>query len=462
MKFKKALLFLGIFMVMASTLTSCTKSFCSVNDKAQMMLSSENITNEDGSQKVYKEYAKTAEIHASAEKQGMLVPTSKFYAYMENKIEAYAAGLDYYYSTTAPYNENLELYNHEYSRGVALFAGAETYDGTQTLWYNYDTWVKEARTDLGVEYCPDANYIALYKSTFNTLVNSKTTCISPVTQSYNGIVVEGKSWGDAWSLGLIEGLLVYPISWLLYTLTTAFAAMGGFGALLAIFIVTLIVRGVLMALTFKQTLAQGRMSVIQPEIQKLQAKYPNSQTNQYEKQKFAQEQMALYKKYKINPFGMFIILIFQFPIFIAVWSAMQGSSILMSGTIFGLALSTTTSTGLMDWSGPWYIAWIVFILMAVAQFLSMKIPQWLQKKRVGDAPKLSKNPAQDQSAKTMKWMNYIMIFMVIFMGLSLPIAMCIYWFITALISLGQSFLTHKINETMMLKHKYGKDYKKNK
>lgn len=462
MKIKKALLFIGIFVVMACSLTSCTKSFCSVNDKAQMMYSSENAKNDDNTEKVYKDYAKTAEIYTSAKNQGMLVPTETFYTYMEEKIEEYATGLDSYYASTAPYNENLDLYDHSYARAVALFAGAETYDGTQELWYNYDRWVKSFKDEKGVEYAPDSNYISLYKSTFNTLVNAKTTCISPVTQSYNGIVVEGKSWGDAWSLGLIEGLLVYPISWLLYTLTTAFTALGGFGALLAIFIVTLIVRGVLMALTFKQTMAQGRMSMIQPELQKIQAKYPNSQTNQYEKQKFAQEQMALYKKYKINPFGMFIILIFQFPIFIAVWAAMQGSSILMSGTIFGLSLAATTSTSLLNWSGPWYVAWIIFLLMAVSQFLSMKIPQWLQKKRAGDAPKLNKNPAQEQSMKTMKWMNYIMIIMVIFMGLSLPIAMCIYWFITALISLGQSFLTHKINEKMMLKHKYGKDYKKNK
>ena len=42
------------------------------------------------------------------------------------------------------------------------------------------------------------------------------------------------------------------------------------------------------------------MQKLQPQIAKLQEKYPNSNTNQYEKQRLAQEQMALYKKNKEN------------------------------------------------------------------------------------------------------------------------------------------------------------------
>ena len=37
MKFKKIAMFIGLFVVMAATLSSCTKSFCTVNDKAQTL-----------------------------------------------------------------------------------------------------------------------------------------------------------------------------------------------------------------------------------------------------------------------------------------------------------------------------------------------------------------------------------------------------------------------------------------
>jgi YidC/Oxa1 family membrane protein insertase len=352
------------------------------------------------------------------------------------------------------------LYSREYARGVALFAGGSDLE-SMSLWYNFDNWYNEALTseEVGLALCPDSNYIALYKKTFNALVSSKTTCISPVTAEYNGIVIEGKTWKQAFSKGIIEGLLVYPISWLLYTFTIGFSNGGialGAAAMLSILVVTIIVRLVLILLTFKQTLSQQKMTALQPEIVKIQNKYPNAQTNEYEKQKLAQEQMALYKKNHVSPFGMFIVLLIQFPIFIAVWSAMQGSSILMSGEIFGLSLASSTGSSMINFKGPWYVAWVVFILMAAAQFLSMKIPQWHQKKKAKSYEKVGKNPTQDQQSKTNNMVSNIMVIMIILMGLQLPIAMSVYWFIGALISLLQSLIMQHITEKQAKKKSYKK------
>ena len=445
MKISKLVKFIGLFVVMAATLSSCTKSFCTVNDKAQTLYALEEYS--EG--KTYADGVKTQEIVKDAEEKGMLTPSAEFNAFIEAKIDAYADQLVEYYSKTAPYKDEVEFYDYEYARGIALFAGGETVE-ENTMWYNFDKWVEEAKysEQVGIANCPDGNYIKLSKETMETIVASKTTCISPVTGEYDGVVIEGKTWGQAFSLGLFEGLLVYPISWLIYTLATAFTALGGFGIVLAIFLVTLIVRGLLIALTFKQTLSQQKMTALQPELQKIQNKYPNANTNPYDKQRMGQEQMALYKKHKINPCGMFIVLIFQFPIFISVWGAMQGSSILMSGSLSGLSLAASTGTAMMDFEGPWYVAWIIFILMAAGQIASMKIPQYLQKKRQQNAQKLVKNPTAEQQEKTMSMVNNMMLIMIIVMGFSLPVSMCIYWFITSLISLGQSFLTQKIISNM--------------
>jgi len=443
MNLKKLGLFLGIALVGAATLSSCTKSFCTVSDKAQVLYAADKA--EGATTVKYGEGVKTQSIVESAKKDGMLTPSVEFNNFIEAKVVEEANRLvNEVYNDEAKYNK--DFYTVEYARAVALYTGGEDSNniGKYKMWYNFDKWTEQAKTEIGLENCPDANYISLYKKTLNSLVTNTRTCISPETRAYSGVVVEGKSWGQAFNYGLIEGLLVYPVAWLLYTFTNAFAVMGGFGTFLAIFLVTLIVRAILIACTFKQTMSQQKMTTLQPELAKIQAKYPNANTNAYEKQKLGQEQMALYKKKGVNPFGMFIVMIFQFPIFIAVWGAMQGSSILMDGNILGLSMAVNTGSALINFKGPWYIAWVIFLLMAIAQFLSMKLPQWLQKKNQKNVQKLGKNPAQEQQAKTMGMVNNVMVIMIIVMGLQLPVAMAIYWFVTALISLGQSLLMQKI------------------
>ena len=198
-------------------------------------------------------------------------------------------------------------------------------------------------------------------------------------------------------------------------------------------------------LTFKQTLAQQKMTQLQPELAKIQSKYPNAQTNQYEKQRMAQEQMALYKKNKINPMGSFIVILFQFPIFIAVWGAMQGSAVLMDGDLLGLSLATTTGPAMINFKSLSCItAWVIFLLMAAGQYVSMKLPQWIQKKKSNSIEKLGKNPTMDQSQKTTNMVSTMMLIFIIFMGFSLPVAMTIYWFISSLISVLQTFVIQAI------------------
>ena len=81
--------------------------------------------------------------------------------------------------------------------------------------------------------------------------------------------------------------------------TSADKLAAGWPQLLALVVVTIIVRLVIIAVTFKSTASQQKIQSLQPELAKIQAKYPNSNTNQAEKQRLAEEQMKLYKKQKI-------------------------------------------------------------------------------------------------------------------------------------------------------------------
>ena len=100
----------------------------------------------------------------------------------------------------------------------------------------------------------------------------------------------------------------------------------------------------MMAFTIKQSAASAKMNQLQPEIQKIQAKYPNANTNQYDKQRMAQEMQKLYKKHKINPLSSILTMIVQFPVFICVWGAMQGNAYLSSGALFNVLRFSDSTT----------------------------------------------------------------------------------------------------------------------
>ena len=370
-----------------------------------------------------------------------------------------------------------------FNRDVSFYSYARFVVGEyKSSWTNWDTFDRTAREDvdasspiatsgkfsnlesLSPDVCPSSDYINLYKSKVNGYVSTYRTCLTTHTDKYGsygysaegGIFVEKKSWSYAWSKGFFEGLLVYPIGALIDALVVGFRGTGvtdGAAALLGIVFVTFIIRALMLLLTFKQTQSNAKMTELQPEIQKIQNKYPNSNTSQVEKQRMAEEMNRLYKKNKVNPFMTLLVLVVQFPVFICVWGALSGSAALTNGTVLGLNLSMTIKDALFTkslWTAAGGYAAVtalfLFLLMAGAQTVSMLLPQWIQKSKAKKVAKLGKNPAQKSQNNKMKWFTYIMLALIIFMGFSLVSAMGIYWFIGAVFSVVQTIITTVITE----------------
>ncbi len=332
------------------------------------------------------------------------------------------------------------------------------YGDSNTLWGNWKSWNTEIAALIGAEQCPSSDFVTLYQSDMNSKISAARTCIATEAgqkyghygDSLNWQVSIGQTtWADAWHKGFLEGLIVYPVVWMIDKFSYGMdPALSGMGQIWAIILVTLIVRVVVLALTFKSTMDQQKTQALQPQLAKLQAKYPNSNTNKAEAQRLSQEQMALYKRNKVNPMSMLLALIVQFPVFIAVWGALQGSAVLSSGEVLNLRLSDTIQSVLTNVSGTWYYntngwwtAFILFLLMSVFQWLAMMLPQWMTKHRTKNQPKTSANPAADKNTSTMKWVSYGMLIFTIIMGFALPAAMGIYWGIGALISMIQTWIT---------------------
>jgi YidC/Oxa1 family membrane protein insertase len=328
-----------------------------------------------------------------------------------------------------------------------------------------EKWNDELIKEKGANYAMNSDYLALYEKTLTQKVSTLKTCISiddglyghistdPLNETvYVTNKAEGgflANWGKAFKEhGFLEGLLVYPIGYGVESLSHSFG-LNGWGQIFAVLLMTVIIRLCFMLITLPSTISQQKMTYLQPEIAKLQAKYPNSNTNQYEKQRMAQAQMALYKKNKVHPFLSILVMIIQFPLFISVWNAMTGAASLSRDSVMGLYLSDTIWATLTNSSGwpalpGWWTALVLIILMSGSQIVAMMLPQWLSKKRMKNMPKLGVNKAQNDSQRQMKMVSWVMTGMVIIMGFTLPSAMGVYWFAGALFSIAQTLITQAI------------------
>lgn len=84
---------------------------------------------------------------------------------------------------------------------------------------------------------------------------------------------------------------------------------------LAIVVLTAIIRFLTYPLLAKQQESSRRMQQLQPQLKKLQDKYKN------DKEKMSQAQMKLYRENKVNPVGGCFPMVIQFPILIGLYQA---------------------------------------------------------------------------------------------------------------------------------------------
>ena len=490
MKKRTKLTIFGISVLAGTLLLSgCTASFCSVRDKANILYAfdygvSDYYDHEvENSQPVFEGNSNVyyvinvptstssgiGKVNSDAEKAHLQIPSNNYFVKMDQLVLKTAlrkvnSNIDF---TTVTFDEAISALD---SFGYLKYDGTKLWDG----WFDLNKQLKNMAADpetngISIDDLPTNDYMALYQKDMNALINGYRSCIAISDNEYgyygyaNGaqyrksdkvpVQIEAKNWRYAWKKGFLEGLLVYPIGWLTETFVTNFknaGVAGGLAQLLAIFAITFVVRSLMLIVTIRQTSANAKMQALQPEIAKIQNKYPNANTNNYEKQMMAQEMSKLYKKNKVNPFGALLVIIVQFPVFICVWGALQGSASLSSDSLFNLHLSDSINNVLFNGSnwknGSAVTALILFLLMAGAQVVAMLLPQWIQKKKRKNVASLGKNPAQNEQQNRMKMFTYIMMAMIIFMGFTLPSAMGVYWFVGALFSVGQTFVIEFINK----------------
>lgn len=431
-KFKYFLMFIVFGFLF--TATGCnTSSFCTAQDK-------ENIRN------AYAEKITivVVDYYVSDYLSENKTPITSDYTVLIN--EEFIANLeDNEILSTS--NLNKEFEEEEFAKKFdALHRVIETQNADASV----DTYVKAYekmneekqfyyKDEEGKTTNPKTVYSTAQKALFDA--NPQACLTNTKFEDVSGATIEGKTWGDAWNEGLLEGLFVYPISWLLYTFTNLIGT-GGIGQVFAIFITTVLVRLLTVSFSIKSTIQSQKMQLLQPELQKIQAKYATKQNDPIAKQKMSQEMMKLYSKYKINPLKSLITPFLSMPIFFAMWGAVSRTAIIRTGSLFGLNMSTTLNAGIFSGN---IFAIILFILMIAGQFVSMKLPQWMAKRKASKKVRLE-DPRTKNMPNQGKMMTNVFLIMIIFMGFMLPAAMTVYWIAGSVVSIAQSFIVNAYTE----------------
>lgn len=185
---------------------------------------------------------------------------------------------------------------------------------------------------------------------------------------------------------------------------------------LSIIAFTLIIRIIILPLYIKQTRSQLAMQEIQPEVNKLQAKYKN------DPQKSQQEMMKLYKEKGVNPFSGCLPLLIQMPILFAlyhVFNTLEG--------IKGVGFLWLPDLAAKD---PYYI---LPVLSVIFTYWSTTMV----------ASKDKDNP----QAKQMATMNIFMSGMMGFMAMNLKSSLVLYWVAGSVIQVAQTYVFKKIGES---------------
>ncbi len=201
----------------------------------------------------------------------------------------------------------------------------------------------------------------------------------------------------------------------------------GFSMGIVLLLLTIIVKLLVYPATRKSYLSSARMRVLKPEIDKLNAKYPNKE----DAMKKQQEMMSIYNQYGVSPMGGCLPMMIQMPIWIALFNFVP-NAIELRGESFLWATDLSAYDDVIRWNKElWLIGdhiSIFCLLFCATNILNTVISMKQQQNSM-------MSPEQEQQMKMMRWMMYIMPVMFFFIFNDYSSGLCYYYFLSGLISI---------------------------
>ena len=194
--------------------------------------------------------------------------------------------------------------------------------------------------------------------------------------------------------------------------------IGNYG--LIILIMTILIKLVISPLTIKSYRSSAMMSVLKPEMDKLNEKYPKPE----DAMKKQQAQMELYKKVGVSPMGGCLPMLLQLPVLYAMFRFFP-ASIELRQEPFLWAEDLSSYDSILN-IGTWHIS-LFSLLMAVTMFFYSK----MNSKSMGDDPNMA--PMRFMSV----WLMPIMMF---FICNGLSSALSYYYLLSNLLTMLQTWI----------------------
>ena len=206
----------------------------------------------------------------------------------------------------------------------------------------------------------------------------------------------------------------------------------------AIVLLTIIIKLILLPLSRQSIKSQKSLQDLQPKIDEIKKKYADK------KEEMGRAMMALYKENKVNPFSSCLPLIIQMPFLFAVFRVFRdgftnGSLDLVYSFISRPETINTVSLGFIDLSArniP------IAVLAGLAQYWQAKM---MMTKKATVHTEGSKD--EDMMAMMNKQMIYFMPALTIFIGMSFPGGLALYWLVTTVLTGVQQLYIFKQKQT---------------
>jgi len=211
-----------------------------------------------------------------------------------------------------------------------------------------------------------------------------------------------------------------------------YGIVGNYG--IAIIMLTVLVRGAMFPISYKQTKNMARMQALKPELDRITEKY---KTDMQKRQQAMQE---LYRKHKINPLGGCLPLFIQMPIFIGLYRSLMIDVELRQSPLFGPNIRWCSDLAAPDMFLNWSPIMPRFIndgigLFGLGPYLNI-LPLVTVALFLVTQKMAMPAPTNEQAALQQKMMKYMTLFMAI-LFYKVAAGLCLYFIASSLWGIGE-------------------------
>jgi YidC/Oxa1 family membrane protein insertase len=245
---------------------------------------------------------------------------------------------------------------------------------------------------------------------------------------------------------------ILPLGWSIFGWINRYAIIPIFNFLqgfissygIIILILTILIKLVLFPLTYKSYMSTAKMRVLKPQIDEINERIPKDKAMERQ-----QATMALYRKAGVSPMGGCLPMLLQMPILIALFRFFPSSiELRQESFLWATDLSSYDSIVDLPFNIPFYGAHVSLftLLMAVTNIIYTRINQ-----------EMTQSSAQMPG---MKGMMYMMPVMFLFFFNGFAAALSYYYFISTLITIGQTLLIRQFVDEKAILSKLKANQKK--